>query len=133
MGPVGEDERWNAFEPFHDYLIQAFPLTYVINSFCVYNKNMMLFISHKNLTLTKVNTYGLLYEWKGSDDSLKPLLLTGHQGLSREYRRLRPLTNTTSTICGIIWPADVIPVDPETVDKWVHPPYSGYYDGIVQD
>jgi hypothetical protein len=41
----------------------------------------LFFISHKSLTLTKVNTYGLLYEWKGSDDGLKPLLLTGHQGL----------------------------------------------------
>ena len=37
-------------------------------------------ISHESLTLTKVNTYGLLYEWKGSDDTLKPLLLAAHQG-----------------------------------------------------
>lgn len=44
-----------------------------------------LLISHKGLTLTKVNTYGLLYEWKGSDDSLKPLLLAAHQGLSPEH------------------------------------------------
>ena len=42
-------------------------------------------ISHKSLTLTKVNTYGLLYEWKGSDDSLRPLLLAAHQGLYPEY------------------------------------------------
>ena len=44
-----------------------------------------VFFSHKSLALTNVNTYGLLYEWKGSDDSLKPLLLTGHQGLSVNY------------------------------------------------
>jgi hypothetical protein len=37
---------------------------------------------HVALTLTKVNTYALLYEWKGSDVSLKPLLFTAHQGLS---------------------------------------------------
>jgi len=24
---------------------------------------------------------------------------------------------------------DVVPVDPTTVDKWTHPPYSGYFDG----
>ena len=30
MGPVGEDERWKVFRPFHDYLVQSFPLTYVI-------------------------------------------------------------------------------------------------------
>ncbi|KAI0251453.1 carboxypeptidase S [Lactifluus subvellereus] len=85
MDPVGADTRWEVFRPFHDYLLQSFPLT------------------HNTLTLTKVNTYGLLYEWKGSDDGLKPLLLTAHQ--------------------------DVVPVDPETVDQWKYPPYSGYYDG----
>ncbi|KAH9975657.1 carboxypeptidase S [Russula compacta] len=85
MGPVGVDERWEAFGSFHDYLLQSFPL------------------AHRILTLTKVNTYGLLYEWKGSNDSLKPLLLAAHQ--------------------------DVVPVEPKTVDQWTHPPYSGYYDG----
>ncbi|KAH9074826.1 hypothetical protein EDB83DRAFT_2312331 [Lactarius deliciosus] len=59
--------------------------------------------SHETLALTKVNTYGLLYEWKGSDDSLKPLLLAAHQ--------------------------DVVPVDPQTVDQWKYLPYSGHYDG----
>ena len=27
MGPIGEDKRWEAFGPFHDYLVQSFPLT----------------------------------------------------------------------------------------------------------
>jgi Gly-Xaa carboxypeptidase len=40
----------------------------------------MLFCRHKSLKLTKVNTYGLLYEWTGSDTSLKPILLMAHQG-----------------------------------------------------
>ena len=31
MGPVGDDERWDVFGPFHDYLTRAFPLTYVDN------------------------------------------------------------------------------------------------------
>ena len=26
MPPVGEDPRWEAFGPFHDYLLKAFPL-----------------------------------------------------------------------------------------------------------
>jgi Gly-Xaa carboxypeptidase len=85
MDPVGVDPRWEAFGPFHDYLLNAFPLV------------------HANLKLTKVNTYGLYYEWKGSDASLKPLLLAAHQ--------------------------DVVPVDPTTVDQWTHPPYSGFFDG----
>jgi len=81
MGPVGVDERWEAFGSFHDYLVQAFPLTYVIDP----------------------SLKGLLYEWKGSNDSLKPLLLAAHQ--------------------------DVVPVEPKTVELWKYPPYSGYYDG----
>ncbi|KAI0675538.1 carboxypeptidase S [Trametes maxima] len=85
MGPVGEDPRWEVFPPFHDYLLKAFPLT------------------HSTLELTKVNTHGLVFVWKGSDSSLKPLLLAGHQ--------------------------DVVPVNPDTVDKWTHPPFSGYFDG----
>ena len=30
MGPVGEDPRWEAFGPFHDYLFNAFPRVCVI-------------------------------------------------------------------------------------------------------
>ncbi|KAH9039314.1 hypothetical protein EDB85DRAFT_2141253 [Lactarius pseudohatsudake] len=85
MAPIGVDERWEAFRPFHDYIFRSFPLI------------------HETLTLTKVNTYGLLYEWKGSTHGLKPLLLAAHQ--------------------------DVVPVDPKTVNQWKYPPYSGNYDG----
>ncbi|KAG6866575.1 hypothetical protein C0991_002060 [Blastosporella zonata] len=85
MGAVGEDPRWDAFAPFHDYLLGAFPLV------------------HSTLKLTKVNTYGLIFTWQGSDASLKPLVLMGHQ--------------------------DVVPVNPETVLEWTYPPYSGHFDG----
>ncbi|KAF8216351.1 hypothetical protein K438DRAFT_1797078 [Mycena galopus ATCC 62051] len=85
MPPVGQDPRWEVFAPFHDYLLAAFPLV------------------HSTLTLTKVNTYGLLFEWTGSDTSLKPILLAAHQ--------------------------DVVPVEPKTYGEWTHPPYSGYFDG----
>ncbi|KAI0251446.1 carboxypeptidase S [Lactifluus subvellereus] len=84
MGPIGVDERWEIFGQFHDHLAESFPLT------------------HETLTPTKVNTYGLLYEWKGSDVSLKPLLLAAHQ--------------------------DVVPANNE-IGQWTYPPYSGYYDG----
>ncbi|KAK0205146.1 hypothetical protein DFS33DRAFT_1427674 [Desarmillaria ectypa] len=85
MGPVGEDSRWEIHGKFHEYLAEAFPLV------------------HATFVLEKVNTYGLLYTWKGSEASLKPLLLLAHQ--------------------------DVVPVDPSTVHEWVHPPFSGYFDG----
>ncbi|KAK1232132.1 hypothetical protein PQX77_004733 [Marasmius sp. AFHP31] len=85
MDPVGVDPRWETFGKFHEYLETAFPLV------------------HSKLALSKHNTYGLLYEWKGTDPSLKPILLMAHQ--------------------------DVVPVEPSTVDQWTYPPYAGYYDG----
>ncbi|EIW79241.1 carboxypeptidase S [Coniophora puteana RWD-64-598 SS2] len=85
MGPIGEDPRWNTFGPLHDYLYSRFPLV------------------HSSLKLRKINTYGLLYEWAGSDRSLDPFLLTAHQ--------------------------DVVPVEPKTAGDWAYPPFSGHYDG----
>jgi hypothetical protein len=38
--------------------------------------------SHSRLQVTKVNTYALVFHWQGSDESLKPVILTGHQGES---------------------------------------------------
>ncbi|KAG1822231.1 hypothetical protein EV424DRAFT_1321997 [Suillus variegatus] len=84
MGDVTEPV-WEKFLPLHDYLKDSFPLL------------------HSNLELTKVNTYGLLYVWKGSNSTLKPLLLAAHQ--------------------------DVVPVLETTIDEWQHPPFSGYFDG----
>ncbi|KAG1880394.1 hypothetical protein C8R48DRAFT_683828 [Suillus tomentosus] len=84
MGDVTEPV-WEKFLPLHDYLKDSFPLL------------------HSNLELTKVNTYGLLYVWKGSNSALKPLLLAAHQ--------------------------DVVPVLETTIDEWQHPPFSGYFDG----
>lgn len=57
---------------------------------------------YAKLNVTKINTYGLVYHWQGSTEA-KPILLTAHQ--------------------------DVVPVDPTTVSQWIHPPYSGHYDG----
>ncbi|KAJ7778399.1 carboxypeptidase S [Mycena metata] len=85
MGPIGEDERWLSRAPFVDHLATAFPLV------------------HTSLELQKVNTYGLMYIWQGSDASLKPLLLMSHY--------------------------DVVPVPPSSADQWTHPAYSGYFDG----
>ncbi|KAH7929100.1 carboxypeptidase S [Leucogyrophana mollusca] len=85
MGPVGTDPRWEKFGALHDYLLASFPQV------------------HSTLELTKVNTYGLIYVWKGSDTSIQPLLLAAHQ--------------------------DVVPVEPTTAKAWLHPPFSGYFDG----
>jgi Gly-Xaa carboxypeptidase len=85
MGEIGEDERWDVFYPFAAYLKSTFPQV------------------HATLRLEKVNTHGLLFTWKGSDERLKPTLLMAHQ--------------------------DVVPVPKSTVHQWTYPPFSGHYDG----
>ncbi|KAI0035355.1 carboxypeptidase S [Vararia minispora EC-137] len=83
--PPGEDSRWDTFAVLHKYFEKRFPLV------------------HSKLQVTKINMYALVFHWQGSDESLKPIILTGHQ--------------------------DVVPVLPDTVDQWIQPPFSGYYDG----
>jgi Gly-Xaa carboxypeptidase len=85
LGPVGEDKRWDTMYDVAAYLEKTFPLV------------------HSKLGLEKINTHGLLYTWKGSDESLKPTVLMAHQ--------------------------DVVPVAASTVNQWTHPPYSGFFDG----
>ncbi|TBU60963.1 hypothetical protein BD310DRAFT_921838 [Dichomitus squalens] len=85
LGPLGIDTRWDVFARFHDYLEKAFPNVF------------------STLEVTKVNTYGIVLRWPGSDPFLLPVLTTAHQ--------------------------DVVPVDNSSAKDWVHPPYSGYYDG----
>ncbi|HHW74161.1 MAG TPA: M20/M25/M40 family metallo-hydrolase [Firmicutes bacterium] len=69
------------FKQFTDYLEQAFP------------------VAHKALEREIVNRYSLLYRWKGSDESLKPVLLMAH--------------------------IDVVPVEEGTEQLWSYPPFSG--------
>jgi hypothetical protein len=85
MGEIGVDKRWDIFYDFAQYLKDTFPLT------------------HEKLDLEVVNVHGLVYTWKGSDDSLKPTLLMAHQ--------------------------DVVPVPESTIPAWTHPPFDGLYDG----
>jgi len=73
------------FDQLQAYLQRTFPLV------------------HQRLTLQKVNRYGLLYEWPGTDPALKPLLLLAHQ--------------------------DVVPVLPGTEGQWTRPPFAGQQAG----
>ncbi|WP_223649326.1 M20/M25/M40 family metallo-hydrolase [Hymenobacter psoromatis] len=58
---------------------------------------------HQRLKLQTVNHYARLYEWPGTDSSLKPLLLLAHQ--------------------------DVVPVLPGTAGQWARPPFAGQQAG----
>ncbi len=70
-----------AFHGFHRFLETAFPMV------------------HENLSLEKVNQYSLLYTWKGTDPSKKPIILMSHQ--------------------------DVVPVDQPTLGDWEAGPFEG--------
>lgn len=82
MGPVGTDPRWEKFGTFHDYMLKAFPLVYVFHSpeSLGLDRPSLSFYSHSTLEVTKINTYGLIYVWKGTNSPLQPLLLAAHQG-----------------------------------------------------
>ncbi|GAC99385.1 hypothetical protein PHSY_006986 [Pseudozyma hubeiensis SY62] len=83
--PDEAPERWEAFPKFAEWLSTAFPRV------------------HEKLSLEKIHQHGLLYTWKGTDDTLKPLLMMSHQ--------------------------DVVPVNQGTLDQWRHPPF----DGVIDD
>jgi len=76
------------FSRFQDYLRRSFP-------------NL-----HARLRREVTNGYSLLYEWRGSDTALKPILLLAHQ--------------------------DVVPIEPGTESRWTEPPFGGRVaDGYV--
>lgn len=79
-----------AFRTFHEYLSTAFPHV------------------HARLERETVANHSLLYRWRGTDPTLKPILLAGHM--------------------------DVVPAEPEpeTEGKWEHDPFAGdVADGFI--
>ncbi len=70
-----------AFFGFHSFLKETFPLV------------------HQNLNLEKISTYSLLYTWKGTNASKKPIILMSHM--------------------------DVVPVDEPTLGDWEAGPFEG--------
>jgi carboxypeptidase PM20D1 len=70
-----------AFIQFQRFLSKSYPLV------------------HSQLKLEKINKFSLLYSWKGTNPSLKPILLMAHQ--------------------------DVVPVSPNTLKEWKHQPFQG--------
>ncbi|MCL4691596.1 MAG: M20 family peptidase [Candidatus Hydrogenedentes bacterium] len=61
---------------------------------------------HGTLDLEVAGGFSLLYTWRGSDPALRPLLIMGH--------------------------FDVVPVPPDTLADWEHPPFAGeIVDGVI--
>ena len=84
-GPEGSDAQRHATEEafvgFRAYLEKTFPQVYA------------------KLDHEVIGANNLLFTWKGTDPSLKPILLLGHQ--------------------------DVVPIEDGTETRWTHPPFSG--------
>ena len=78
--PPGQDSRWDVFADFHVYLEQRFPKMHVSSIISFASRRLHTRRSHANLKKTTANTYALIYHWQGSNDALKPILLTAHQG-----------------------------------------------------
>jgi carboxypeptidase PM20D1 len=61
---------------------------------------------HADLTRETIADHSLLYRWEGQDPKLPPVLFSAHM--------------------------DVVPADPETLDAWTYPPFSGQIaDGMI--
>ncbi|KAK6213634.1 peptidase family M20/M25/M40 [Colletotrichum tabaci] len=83
LGDFDKDDRWRVFYDLHDVLKKTYP------------------VFHARAELVKVNTFGLVYTLRGTDPSLKPILLAAHQ--------------------------DVVPV--ADAATWTYPPFSAHFDG----
>lgn len=75
------DERWDKMNAFSHMLETEFPKVYHA-------------LEHR-----AINTHGHLFEWKGKDDKLQPILLMAH--------------------------VDTVPVLQDTVKLWRYPPFEG--------
>ena len=61
---------------------------------------------HQHLKREQVNTHSLLFEWKGKQPDLKPVVMLGHM--------------------------DVVPVEAASLEAWTHAPFSGKVaDGFI--
>lgn len=79
--------KTNNFLSFHKYLGSTYPKVHAVLS-------------------KEVVNYSLLYKWKGTDDSLKPMLLMAHM--------------------------DVVPANEKTIKDWAYPPFAGKIaDGFI--
>jgi carboxypeptidase PM20D1 len=96
--PEQKERAEVAFKQMHAYLRKTFPL--------VFEKLRVEPVGEPSVILNWTGLNNILFIWKGSDPSLKPMLLMGHQ--------------------------DVVPIEAGTEGKWTHPPFSGEIaDGYI--
>lgn len=99
------ETNFKPFDEFKSYLRETYPMVY------------------QTMETDSVNTYGLLFRWKGKDSSLKPILFLSHYDVV-------PVAGYDPTIEGptqpIFQPNDTpIPAMNHYPEKWDYPPFSG--------
>lgn len=101
-----EETNFAAFDAFKDYLTGVYPEIY------------------EAMDTMTVNTYGLLFRWKGKNTDAKPLLFLSHYDVVPVIG-FNPETDT-SVIDSVFQPNDK-PVEPIQAipDKWDYHPFSG--------
>lgn len=95
------------FEEFHAFLKESYPLIY------------------KNLETDTVNTYGLVFHWKGKDSTKKPLLFLSHYDVvpvnNYDFTNPPPYTPVFN-LSGKATPLT------DYQNSWTYPPFSGAVD-----
>ena len=59
-------------------------------------------LTHQKFEVKIINEYSLIYYWRGTDRQKAPVLFLAHY--------------------------DVVPAEANTLNQWIHPPFSGYID-----
>jgi hypothetical protein len=89
MGSVGDDPRWEGLSRststrwVDDISVHVHSLS-ALNGQIIDRRDLLR--RHYTLTLTKADSWGLVYVWSGKGDHLEPVPLTAQQGTRRTLR-----------------------------------------------
>lgn len=97
--------NFKPFDEFKEYLAQVYPEVYRV------------------METHTINTYGLVFHWKGKNSSLKPILFLSHYDVVPVIGYDPAMIDTSDTILQIN--DKPIPPIQSISDKWDYPPFSG--------
>lgn len=100
-----EETNFKPFEEFKDYLEKVYPEVY------------------KTMETDTVNTYGMIFRWKGKNSNLKPILFLSHYDVV-PVLGYDPTTTTPSDTVFNINDKALAPIN-AFADKWDYSPFSG--------
>lgn len=126
LGSVGQDPRWDTFKDLHATLEAHFPLVSVLVS------------GASGIVITL--SLQLCYSERDKGEHLwarvplarhKSIVEASIDGCPPRSVLIGPSAKENSLISCSVLRADVVPVDESSLDQWIHPPFSGHYDGAI--